>query len=124
MPIYEYKCEKCGKVISAIQRIVEEPLRVHEGCGGELARLISGGRPPITAKKSERSFEEDFAGGMGGMEAMGGMDPMGAMGGMGDMMGAGDFGGMGGMDDMGGMEDMGEDFGNGMGGDDDFSAGG
>jgi putative FmdB family regulatory protein len=41
MPIYEYKCHQCGQKFEVRQRISEEPLKVHEECGGELERLIS-----------------------------------------------------------------------------------
>ena len=41
MPIYEYKCHQCGQKFEVRQRISEEPLKVHEDCGGELERLIS-----------------------------------------------------------------------------------
>jgi putative FmdB family regulatory protein len=41
MPIYEYKCHQCGQKFEVRQRISEEPLKVHEECGGEVERLIS-----------------------------------------------------------------------------------
>jgi putative FmdB family regulatory protein len=41
MPIYEYKCEGCGKDLEVMQRITEEPLGVCPSCGGQLQRLIS-----------------------------------------------------------------------------------
>lgn len=41
MPIYEYKCEKCGTVFDLKQNFSDEPLTVHEGCGGPVERLIS-----------------------------------------------------------------------------------
>jgi putative FmdB family regulatory protein len=41
MPIYEYKCDKCGDVYERIQGFSDEPLKVHDGCGGEVHRLIS-----------------------------------------------------------------------------------
>ena len=41
MPLYEYKCDKCGQVIEVRQRFSDEPLTVHEICGGNLERLIS-----------------------------------------------------------------------------------
>jgi putative FmdB family regulatory protein len=52
MPIYEYRCETCGKVFEYQQRITEEPLKVcppeicesttHKG-QGNVHRLISKG---------------------------------------------------------------------------------
>jgi putative FmdB family regulatory protein len=41
MPLYEYKCHKCGKTIEVLQKFSDEPLRTHEDCGGEVERLIS-----------------------------------------------------------------------------------
>ena len=41
MPLYEYLCHRCGKTIEALQRFSDEPLLVHEDCGGELEKLIS-----------------------------------------------------------------------------------
>jgi len=41
MPIYEYKCQKCGTHIEKRQSINDEPLKVCENCGGELEKLIS-----------------------------------------------------------------------------------
>jgi len=41
MPIYEYRCEKCGKVFEILQRFSDAPLKVHEDCGGEVEKLIS-----------------------------------------------------------------------------------
>jgi putative FmdB family regulatory protein len=41
MPLYEYQCSKCGNVFEVIQKFSDAPLTVHEGCGGEVVRLIS-----------------------------------------------------------------------------------
>jgi putative FmdB family regulatory protein len=41
MPLYEYNCHGCGKTFEVIQKFVDEPLKVHEECGGEVERLIS-----------------------------------------------------------------------------------
>ena len=41
MPIYEYECGKCGEKIEVIQKFSDEPLKVHEACGGPLTKLIS-----------------------------------------------------------------------------------
>ncbi len=41
MPIYEYACEKCGDEFEVEQRITDDPLAKHEGCGGSVKRLIS-----------------------------------------------------------------------------------
>lgn len=41
MPLYEYKCHRCGKRLEVRQHFSEAPLSVHEECGGELERLVS-----------------------------------------------------------------------------------
>ncbi|MBW1670643.1 MAG: zinc ribbon domain-containing protein [Deltaproteobacteria bacterium] len=41
MPIYEYECESCGKVIENWQKFSDAPLGTCESCGGNLHKLIS-----------------------------------------------------------------------------------
>ncbi len=41
MPIYEYRCDACGKKFEKIQKFADAPLIVHEECGGPVERLIS-----------------------------------------------------------------------------------
>jgi len=41
MPLYEYKCRTCGDVFEIIQKFSDEPLAIHENCGGTVERLIS-----------------------------------------------------------------------------------
>ena len=41
MPLYEYRCERCGKVIEVLQKYSDAPLEKHEDCGGKLEKLIS-----------------------------------------------------------------------------------
>jgi putative FmdB family regulatory protein len=41
MPLYEYRCKQCDRVFEVIQKFSDSPLTVHEGCGGELERLLS-----------------------------------------------------------------------------------
>ena len=40
MPIYEYKCHKCG-VVEAMQGIKEKPLKKCPNCKGKVERMIS-----------------------------------------------------------------------------------
>ena len=40
MPLYEYSCRRCSKTFEVRQKFAEEPLTVHEGCGGEVERII------------------------------------------------------------------------------------
>jgi putative FmdB family regulatory protein len=41
MPLYEYKCGSCGDVFEVIQKFSDQPLTVHDNCGGVLERLVS-----------------------------------------------------------------------------------
>jgi putative FmdB family regulatory protein len=41
MPLYEYKCDDCGEVFEVMQKFADEPLSVHEKCGGPVHRLLS-----------------------------------------------------------------------------------
>jgi putative FmdB family regulatory protein len=41
MPLYEYKCGSCGDVFEIIQRFSDQPLTVHDKCGGTLEKLVS-----------------------------------------------------------------------------------
>ena len=41
MPLYEYLCSKCGEKFEVIQKFSDQPLTVHEACGGTVERLIS-----------------------------------------------------------------------------------
>ncbi len=40
MPLYEYRCHRCGKTFELRQKFAEAPLTVHEGCGGGVERII------------------------------------------------------------------------------------
>lgn len=50
MPIYEYKCQKCGALIEALQKIHAAPLKICSTCGGELKKQVSS--PAIQFKGS------------------------------------------------------------------------
>ena len=41
MPLYDYHCHQCGETFEVRQKFADPVLTVHEGCGGELERLIS-----------------------------------------------------------------------------------
>ena len=40
MPTYGYECAKCRDQFEVVQRMTEDPLSIHEGCGGQLRRLL------------------------------------------------------------------------------------
>ena len=41
MPIYEYGCDACGKVLEVMQKFSDEPLKTCPECSGQLTKLIS-----------------------------------------------------------------------------------
>ena len=41
MPLYDYRCHQCGETFEVSQKFADPHLTVHEGCGGQLERLIS-----------------------------------------------------------------------------------
>ena len=41
MPIYEYECTSCCKVIEVIQRMTEDPLTNCPDCSGPVSKLVS-----------------------------------------------------------------------------------
>jgi putative FmdB family regulatory protein len=58
LPIYEYKCEGCGDVFEVIQKFADEPLTVHEKCGGHVHRLMSA---PSFQFKGSGWYVTDYA---------------------------------------------------------------
>ena len=58
MPLYEYRCESCGDRFEVMQKFSDDPLRVHEGCGGPVARLLS---PPALQFKGSGWYITDYA---------------------------------------------------------------
>lgn len=58
MPLYEYRCEKCGARIEKIQKFSDPPLATCEKCGGKLARLLSA---PAIQFKGSGWYVTDYA---------------------------------------------------------------
>jgi putative FmdB family regulatory protein len=58
LPIYEYKCEGCGEVFEVIQKFADEPVAVHEKCGGHVHRLMSA---PSFQFKGSGWYVTDYA---------------------------------------------------------------
>jgi len=64
MPLYEYECEGCGEVFEVIQKFSDDPLTVHEKCGGHVHRRLSA---PAIQFKGSGWYVTDYAkGGNGG----------------------------------------------------------
>ncbi|HWB82694.1 MAG TPA: FmdB family zinc ribbon protein [Bryobacteraceae bacterium] len=57
MPLYEYQCHRCGNTFEVIQKFSDEPLKTHEGCGGEVERLLS---PPALQFKGSGWYVTDY----------------------------------------------------------------
>jgi len=71
MPLYDYRCEKCGEVFEVRQSFSDPELTVHETCGGHVKRMLSapalqfkgtgwyvtdygrGGKPPAANGKAD-----------------------------------------------------------------------
>ena len=58
MPLYEYQCRKCGQTYEVRQKFSDDPLTIHEGCGGEVERLISA---PAFQFKGSGWYVTDYA---------------------------------------------------------------
>ncbi len=58
MPLYEYRCQKCGATIEKIQKFSDAPLTKCEKCGGKLERLLS---PPAIQFKGSGWYITDYA---------------------------------------------------------------
>jgi len=41
MPIYEYQCERCHKIIEVMQKFSDKPLSRCPSCSGRISRIIS-----------------------------------------------------------------------------------
>jgi putative FmdB family regulatory protein len=63
VPIYEYRCEKCGKHLEALQQVSEPPLTTCPDCSGELKKLLSA---PAFQFKGSGWYVTDYAGKSGG----------------------------------------------------------
>ena len=58
MPLYEYRCQRCQNTFEVIQKFSDEPVRVHDGCGGVVERLLS---PPALQFKGTGWYVTDYA---------------------------------------------------------------
>ena len=58
MPIYEYKCKKCGFILEILQKLNDPPLEKCPECGGLLIKVIS---PPTLQFKGSGWYITDYA---------------------------------------------------------------
>ena len=58
MPLYEYKCSKCGATVETLQGVHDAPLRKCRECGGKLVKLISA---PAIQFKGNGWYITDYA---------------------------------------------------------------
>ena len=58
MPIYEYECQKCKRVIEVRQSFSDDPLTRCEECSGDLHKLFS---PPAIIFKGKGFHCTDYA---------------------------------------------------------------
>ena len=58
MPMYEYECSKCGLTFEKLQKFSDEPLTIHEGCGGKVEKLLSA---PAFQFKGTGWYVTDYA---------------------------------------------------------------
>ena len=58
MPLYEYQCHRCDAVFEVMQKFSDPPITLHEGCGGEVERLLS---PPALQFKGSGWYVTDYA---------------------------------------------------------------
>jgi putative FmdB family regulatory protein len=78
MPIYEYKCRKCGRQFEAFQGITEPELKTCKFCKGKVHKLVSlssfslkgsgwyvtdyaGKKPPVKTETTETKVEAKAA---------------------------------------------------------------
>src|SRR5437868_15458022 len=59
MPIYEYRCKKCGARTEAMQKFTDKPLTKCRKCGGRLEKLLSA---PAIQFKGTGWYVTDYAG--------------------------------------------------------------
>jgi putative FmdB family regulatory protein len=62
MPLYEYKCQSCGKTFELIQKFSDEPLTTHSECGGVLEKVITA---PAFHLKGTGWYATDYGKGNG-----------------------------------------------------------
>ena len=59
MPLYEYKCTKCGMVFEVLQKVTDPPIKECTRCHGAVKKIIS---PPSLQFKGSGWYITDYAG--------------------------------------------------------------
>jgi putative FmdB family regulatory protein len=58
LPLYEYKCKKCGRRFEKIRKFSDPPFTTCESCGGKLEQLLSS---PAIRFKGSGFYINDYA---------------------------------------------------------------
>lgn len=58
MPLYEYKCTKCGSGIEILHKVGERPRQTCQKCGGRLEKMLSA---PAIQFKGSGWYVTDYA---------------------------------------------------------------
>jgi putative FmdB family regulatory protein len=69
VPIYEYKCKKCGHIFERIQKFSDPPVRKCPECGGSVEQVLSA---PAVQFKGSGWYVTDYARKGGGASKDGG----------------------------------------------------
>jgi putative FmdB family regulatory protein len=62
VPIYEYRCDDCGALIEAFQKMSDDPLTECEQCGGPLRKVL---HPVAIHFKGSGFYTTDYGKGSG-----------------------------------------------------------
>ena len=58
MPLYEYKCKKCGHLFEKIQKFSDNPIKKCPECGGPVEQVLSA---PAVQFKGSGWYVTDYA---------------------------------------------------------------
>ena len=65
MPLYEYKCRRCGESFEVLQKVTDPPLKKCLKCGGDVGKLLSA---PAIQFKGTGWYITDYARGKDGAD--------------------------------------------------------
>ena len=71
MPLYDYRCKKCGHRFEQIQKFSDPEIKTCPKCGGEVERLLSA---PAVQFKGSGWYVTDYARKSGGTSNSGSSD--------------------------------------------------